>query len=87
MLLRKRVPGLTLDVLQIAEDPKYVGRLTNLAISGYFSAVLSFLQKSTDPASCFNASRSSTFATCWIQASCESSVRGLLTRSIIAAML
>ena len=51
MLLRKRVPGLTFDVQQIAEDPKYVGRLTNLAKSGYFSAVLSFLQKSTDPAS------------------------------------
>ena len=37
---------------------KYVGRLTSLAKSGYFSAVLSFLQKLTDPASCFYASRS-----------------------------
>ncbi len=53
VLLCKCLPFLTLDVLQIAEDPKYVGRLTNLAKSGYFLAVFSFLQKSTDPASCF----------------------------------
>ncbi len=57
MLLCKWIPVLTLDVLHIAEYPKYVGRLINLAKSGYFS-VLSFLQKSTDPASCFCASRS-----------------------------
>ena len=31
VLLCKYVPVLILDVLQIAEDPKYVGRLTNLA--------------------------------------------------------
>ena len=39
VLLRKCVPVLTLDVLQIAEDPKYIGRLTNLAKPWYFSAV------------------------------------------------
>ena len=61
VFLCKCVPVLTLDVLQIAEDPEYVGRLTNLAKSGYFSAVLSLLQKSTDPASCFYASRSHIF--------------------------
>ena len=53
VLLRKCLPVLTLELLQIAEDQKYVGRLTTLAKSGCFSAVLSFLQKSTDPASCF----------------------------------
>ena len=53
MFLCMCVPVLTLDVLQIAEDPKYVGRLTNLTKSGYFSAV----QKLTGPASCFYASR------------------------------
>ena len=59
VLLCKCVPVLTLDVLQIAEDPRYVGRLTTLAKSGYFSAVLYYLiQKSTYPASCFCASRS-----------------------------
>ena len=58
MLLCKCVPVVTLDVLQTAEDAKDVGRLTNLAKPGYFSAVLSFLQKSTDPASCFYAGRS-----------------------------
>ena len=57
VLLCKCVPVLTLDVLHIAEDPHYDGRLTTLAKSGYFSAVL-FIQKSTDPASCFCASRS-----------------------------
>ena len=31
VLLCKCVPVLTLDVLQTAEDPKFVGRLTNLA--------------------------------------------------------
>ena len=31
VLLCKCVPVLTLDVLQTAEDPTYVGRLTNLA--------------------------------------------------------
>ena len=51
MLLRKCVPILTLDVLHISEDPMHVGRLTNLAKSGYFLGVglLSFLQKSKDP--------------------------------------
>ena len=55
VLLCKCVPVLTHDVLQTAEDPKNVGRLTNLAKSGYFSAVLSFIMKSTDPASGFCA--------------------------------
>ena len=58
VLLCKSVPVLTLDVLQIAEDPHYVGRLATLAKSGYFSAVLYLIQKSIDPASCFCASRS-----------------------------
>ena len=40
VLLCKNVPVLTLDVLQIAEHPHYVGRLTTLAKSAYFSAVL-----------------------------------------------
>ena len=53
MLLCKCLPVVTVKLIQIAEDPKYVGRLTNLAKSGYFTAVLYFLQKSTDPASCF----------------------------------
>ena len=39
VLLCKSVPVLTHEVLQIAEDPKYVGRLTTLAKSGNFSAV------------------------------------------------
>ena len=58
MLLCKCVPVLTLDVLQIAEEQTYVARLTNLAKSGYFSGVLSFIQKSADSAYCFCASRS-----------------------------
>ena len=60
MLLRKCVPILTLDVLHISEDPMHVGRLTNLDKSGYLLGVglLSFLQKSTDPATFFYASRS-----------------------------
>ena len=66
MLLRKCAPVLTLDVLQIAEGQLSVARLTNLAKSGYFSAVgrLSFIQKSTYPVSCFCASRS--FSCNWI---------------------
>ncbi len=65
--LCKCVPVLTLDVRHIAEDPKYVGRLINLAKSGYFSAVglLSFLQKWADPASCFYACRS--HCSNWVQ--------------------
>ena len=101
MLLCKCVPVLTLDVLQIAEDQTYVAWLTNFAKAGYFSAVFSFIQKSTDPVSFFCASRShscnwidstsetsSTYATCWFKASCGLTVgRGLLTISTIAAML
>ena len=66
MLLCKCVPVLTLDVLQIAEDPKYARRLTNLAKSGYFSAVLYFMLYSRqNAASCFLASR---FHSCnWIR--------------------
>ena len=45
MLLCKCVAVLTLGVLHTAEDTTYVGKLTNLAKSGYFSAVLSFFQK------------------------------------------
>ena len=58
VFLCKCAPVLTLDVLQIAEDQTYVAWLTNLAKAGYFSAVLSLIQKSTAPASCFCASRS-----------------------------
>ena len=36
VLLCKCVPVLTLDVLHIAENPKYVGRLTNLSKSRLF---------------------------------------------------
>ena len=80
-------------------DPKYVSTfLANLVKSGYFSQMFSCVQKSTEPASCSCASRSHscswihpietslTFATCCFQAPCGSAARGLLTRSITAAM-
>ena len=97
MLLCKCFPVLTLDVLQIAEDPKCVGRLTNAAKSGYFSAVLSLSRSQRLlPLASAQVDRtaatgyiqtSSTNAICWFKASCGSTVGGLLTRSIIAAML
>ena len=100
MLLCKCVPVLTLAVLHIAEDPNYVGRLTTLAKSGYFSAVLFFypeigrsglllLRKYIAKLQLDTCAyeTSSTFATCLVQASCGSTVRGLLTRSITDAML
>ena len=58
VFLCKCVRILTLDVLRIAEYPKYARRLTNLAKSGYFSVVLYVIQKSTDSASYFSASSS-----------------------------
>ena len=67
VLLYKSVPVLTFYVLQIAEDPHCVGRLATLAKSGYFSAVLYLIQKSTDAASCFYAQVDRTAATGYIR--------------------
>ena len=88
------VPVLTLDVLQIDEDQTNVARLTNLAKSGFFSSVWPTLFQSTDPVSCFCASRSHSCN--WIHpkhpppmqlAGSRPIVGQQLTRSIITAML
>ena len=67
VLLCKSVPVLTIYVLQIAGDPIYVGRLTTLAKSGHFSAVLYLIQKSTFPVTCFYTQVDRTAATGYIR--------------------